>query len=176
MFSLQIKTKERVFSMVKNLSQALLVVGEEDGEVLFKVGKNESISIRNERQTNSDKYYSPSVVIKGRFIKVMWEEKEVVDMLIAYPSTYLALAVMKRYLVSNCNVLLKNGKKYKCVDLAEDLGITRQSASTHINRLKELNILGEVETVKGVLYCINPNYYIVGEKVPQNVLDVFNKK
>lgn len=171
-----VKFNERVCSMVNNLGQTLLVIGEQDGEILFKVGKNESINIRNKKQTNSDKYYSANVKIKGRFVKVMWEEREVVDMLIKYPSTYMALAVMKRYLVTNYNVLLKNGKKYKCSDLAKDLGVSRQSASTHINKLKELNILGEVETTKGKLYCINPYYYIVGEEVPQNILNVFEKQ
>lgn len=161
--------------MVNDLGQKLLVITEQDGEILFEVNENESVNIRSEKQTKNDKYYSPPIKIKGRFIKTMWNEKEVVDMLIKFPATYLALGVMKRYIVSNYNVLLKDGKKYKGVDLARDLGVSRQSASSHIAKLKELNILAEVKTNKGVLYCINPKYYLMGDSVPENVEKAFEK-
>lgn len=161
--------------MINNTGQRLLVITEECGEVLFKINQNEKITIRSELQQQNDKIYAQMVNFKkGRFIKVMIEEKEVVDKLKDFPATYLALNIMKRYIVYNYNVLMKNNKKYKIVDLAEDMGISRQMASRHIQRLKELNIIQEVETAnKGKLFAINPNYYFAGTQLPQPIVDAF---
>lgn len=162
--------------MINGTGQKLLIITEQDGEILFKVEKDEIINIRSKLQAKNDKFYSPKIKInKGRFIKVMFKEEEVVKKFIKSPSTYLALNIMKKYLVTNYNVLTKNGKKYKCVDLAKDMGITRQSASIHIKRLEKENLIAEVSTNKGILFAINPEYYLVGDEVPQIILDAFNK-
>ncbi len=107
----------------------------------------------------------------------MFTEKKVRDMLKDNTATYFALNVMRDYLVPNFNVLLKNGKKFKGVDLAEEMGITRQAAMVHIKKLKELNIIAEVETEnKGKLWAINPDYYFLGEECPEAVLKAFERK
>lgn len=163
--------------MLNDTGQRLFIVTEQDGEVLFKVENGESVNVRSVAQTKNDRFYSPKskINIRGKFIKVMDREKEVVDMFIKSPTTYLALNVMKRYIVANSNVLLKGGKKYKCIDLAEDLGITRQMASIHINKLKECNLIAEIETNKGKLLAINPYYYFRGDEVPDNIAELFSQ-
>ena len=163
--------------MINNTGQKLIVVTEQDGEVLFKIENGESLNIRSVQQTKNDKYYSPKIKIniKGRFTKVMDKEKEIVDKLIKFPSTYIALSIMRRYIVPNYNVLMKDGKKYKCVDLAQDMNITRQMAAKHIAKLKQENILSEIETNKGKLMVLNPYYYFKGDEVPKLVLDAFDK-
>lgn len=152
------------------------LVTEKDGEVLFDIKPGESLNIRSVAQTKSDKLYSPMIQFKkGRFIKVMIEEKEVVDKLKKSPATYMALNIMKRYITPNYNVLLKpDGKKYKCVDLAKDMDISRQMAARHLKELQKLNLIQEVETAnKGTLWAINPNYYFMGNEIPQKVVNAF---
>lgn len=164
--------------MVNNTGQRLLVVTEKDGEILFGIKQGESLNVRSVKQTKNDKYFANTIKvnIKGTFVKAMDKEQEVIEMLKKYPSTYLAINIMKRYLVKDYNVLLKDNKKYKAVDLAKDMGISRQSAGVHIAKLKELNLLGEVDTNKGRLFCLNPHYYLRGECARQAVVDVFDKK
>ena len=77
--------------------------------------------------------------------------------------------------MADCNLLVKDGKKYKCVDLAQDMNITRQMAAKHIAKLKQENILSEIETNKGKLMVLNPYYYFKGDEVPKLVLDAFDK-
>lgn len=162
--------------MINDTGQKLLIVTENDGEILFKVEKGETLNIRSVKQTNSDKYYSPMIEInKGkRFIKTMVvEESKIIEKLKDFPSVYMALNVMKKYLVKNYNVLLKNDKKYKIVDLAEEMGVSRQMASIYIKKLKELNLVAEIETNKGKVYAINPSIYFNGNEIPQRVYDIF---
>lgn len=162
--------------MVNNTGQNLFVVTEEDGEILFKINQNESFSIKSEKQLKKDRLYSQRVKITGRFIKTMDKEKELVEMLLDSPSTYMAISIMKRYIITNYNVLVKDGIRYRVQDLACDMKISRQMASCHIKKLKDLNVVGEIETDRGKLFCINPKYYFRGEEVPKSVLDVFNKE
>lgn len=110
----------------------------------------------------------------GNYITITKSEKKLIELLKGSSSTYAAVNIMKHYLVSNYNVLIKDGRKYKATDLAEDMGITRQMATIHINKLKALNVLGMIETDKGKLYCLNPQYYFKGTEVPQSVLDIFD--
>lgn len=162
--------------MINNTGQRLLVVTEQDGEILFGIKQGESLNVRSVKQTKNDKYFANTIKvnIKGTFVKVMDKEQQVIEMLKKYPSTYLAINIMKKYLVKEYNVLLKDNKKYKAVDLAKDMEISRQSAGVHIAKLKELNLLGEIETNKGRLFCLNPYYYLRGEKASEQVVKLFD--
>lgn len=163
--------------MVNDTGQRLYVVGSVDGEIFFDVQEGESINVRSIAQTQSDKYFSPQVKIniKGRFLKVMDKEKELIETLKKYPSTYMAIHIMAKYL-SQSNLIIKNGKKFKQKDLAEELGITRQMVSIHINRLKEMNVIAEVPTNRGNYWAINPDYFCRSDTIPQIVYDTFHKK
>ena len=143
--------------------------------IIADIDFKEKITVRSALQTSRDKYYSPKVKLTGVFIKSMNNEKKLIELLKGNSSTYMAVNIMKHYLVSNYNVLIKDGRKYKATDLAEDMGITRQMATIHINKLKSLNVLGMIDTDKGKLYCLNPHYYFKGTEVPQSVLDIFDK-
>ena len=59
--------------MLNDTGQRLFIVTEQDGEVLFKVEKGESVNVRSVAQTKNDKFYSPKskINIRGKFIKVM---------------------------------------------------------------------------------------------------------
>lgn len=163
--------------MVNNTGQEWRIISADDGELLTTVYNGESISIRSAKQVENDKYYSKKVRIKGGFIKVMKDEKNVVNALMNYPATYLALNVMKRHLEYNTNLLVKeDGSKYKGVDLAEEMGITRQSAMLHFKRLKEHNLIAEVEMKRGKYWAINPCYYLYGDSVIERVLKAFDIK
>lgn len=115
------------------------------------------------------KIVSPQNVIRE------FNEEEILKLLKNNISTYFALGVLKLKMNKD-NILFKNGKKYKAVDLARDMNITRQWASSHISKLKELNVIAEIETNKGKLIVMNPNYYHRGEDVEQRVYDLFENK
>lgn len=68
---------------------------------------------------------------------------------------------------------MKNGKKYTQLNLSKDMGVSRQMANTHFKRLKELGIIAEVFTTKGKLMAVNPNVCMVGESVPERIIELF---
>ena len=160
--------------MINNTGQKLFVMTEQDGEVLFKVNEGESFNIRSVAQTANDKYYSPNkIYIKGKFTKVMDRNEEVIEKLGKNYGAYVALHHLVKYLVPNYNVVMKNGKKYKLIDLANAMGISRQMAGKYIGQLKEINVLSEIETNKGICYAINPSYYLRGETANERVIKLF---
>lgn len=83
-----------------------------------------------------------------------------------YLTTFMALFKMLDYLNFESNFLIKDGRPYRCADLARDLGITRQSASEHIHRLEKENLLRVLQTDKGNVFVVNPNYIFEGKKPP----------
>lgn len=163
--------------MINNTGQELLIITAEDGELIMTVHDNEAVNVRSVKQAENDKYYSPKIKLRvGRFVKVMDKEKEVLKKLVKYPSTYFALNIMKAYLSFNNNLVVKDGKKYRCIDLAEEMEITRQMASIHLKRLQEMNFIAEVPTNRGRYWAINPDYYRRGDEIPKVVYDAFDKK
>ena len=163
--------------MINKTGQRLLVVTEQDGEVINFVNEGETINVRSKKQTEQDKFYAQKVKLNaGRLITVMEKEKEVIKKLVKYPSTYFALSILKCYIQFNTNLIVKEGKKYRCIDLANEMGITRQMASIHLKRLEELNFIAEVPTNRGMFWAINPNYYRKGDEIPKLVYDAFQNK
>ena len=133
-----------------------------DNEKSQKIGKFKDVSVNR---------------ISGRFIKTMPKEQQIVYLLASNPSIYLALNVMKFYLQPNSNVLLKNGKKYGSMRLAEDMNVTRQTSGVYIRKLKELNIIAEVDMGrKGKYLAINPYIYLAGDYVPTEIVRLFKNK
>ena len=71
----------------------------------------------------------------------------------------------------------QNGKKYKVSDLAKDMNITRQTAGLHFKKLKDANIIAEVDMgKKGTFWAINPYYYLYGDGVPERIAKLFENK
>lgn len=119
----------------------------------------------------------PMTRIKDRFIKVMPAEQRFLSEFQKNPATLVALNYLKLYLVPNFNILIKDDKKYSISKLARDMGITRQSASCHIKRLKELNIVADYEYGnKGKYLAINPYCYLAGDYVPNEIVRLFERK
>lgn len=160
--------------------QRLGIVDLETGEIEYEKKDGEKICIRSEKQVENDKYFSPMTTLNAwkQFVKVMDIEEEVLEICKEHTASYYALNIMKRYIKFNSGILVKKKKKYKIVDLADDMGITRQMASLHFNFLKENNLIAEVPTTKGMYWAINPNYYFRGEEVPEALVKIFenNKK
>ena len=166
--------------MMRNDSGSrLLVVVEETGETIDIIDKGEGYNVRSAEQVNHDQDFKVKkfVSIRGKFVKMMEEEQELIDRYLKKPSVYLAYCKMKKYLVPNYNVLLKNGKRYKVADLAEDLQVSRQMASLYVRDLKNDNVICEIETHnKGFLFAINPWYACNGEKCDELVVKAFEKQ
>lgn len=162
--------------MANIVEQDMFLVGKETGEVITEISSGEKVTIRSIKQAENDKEWSPFKKITGRFVKSMENEKEILEMFIDSPATYLALNILKWNLQINSNILMKNGKKYKVVDLAKDMGITRQSAGVHFKKLKDANLIQEFQYGnKGAYWAMNPNYYLSGEGVPLKIYKLFEK-
>lgn len=172
--------KVGLLPMMRNDSGSrLLVVVEETGETIDIIDKGEGYNVRSAEQVNHDQDFKVKkfVSIRGKFVKMMEEEQELIDRYLKKPSVYLAYCKMKKYLVPNYNVLLKNGKRYKVADLAEDLQVSRQMASLYVRDLKNDNVICEIETHnKGFLFAINPWYACNGEKCDELVVKAFEKQ
>lgn len=163
--------------MVNNTGQDITLF-DAFGEFFISVKDGEEISVRSKKQVAYGKFLLPRVKInkKGRFVKVMDKEKEVKKRLLKYPATYMALSILRDYISPSTNLIMKNGMKYRCNMLAEEMGITRQMASIHFKRLQEYNLIAEVETPRGMYWAINPTYYCCSDEIPQKVVDAFDKK
>ncbi len=157
------------------VSEDSFIVGNKNGEIFAKLDKGMVINVRTSEQAKNDKFYSPEVTIPKKFIKTMVDEKDVAKMLIGTPTTYVVLGIIKSYLVPNQNYLMKDGKKYKPIDLAREIGISAQASSKHFKILEKLNIISEYEIKSGKVWAMNPNYYLSGATVPKKVLDLFQK-
>lgn len=163
--------------MSKGVGQDMHLIASATGELIDTIKAEDRFSIRRKGQVENDTYWSPPIKMQGRFVKAMEREDEIIDMLKDSPAIYLALNKMKKYLQINDNTLMKNGKKYKTSDLAEDLNICRQTASLYIKKFKDKNIIAELDKgKKGKFLVINPNYYLAGDSVPAKTLKLFEKQ
>ena len=112
-------------------------------------------------------------------VKMDWKadfysnDEDVVNQLIKYPSTYIAISILRRYMCSD-NVVRKGNRRFRCNDLAKELGVSRQMANIHLKRLREINVIKDVE-INGVDFvAINPYYYFRGDEIPDNIAELFN--
>lgn len=161
------------------LEEDVSLVSRETGEIFGDIRKGESINIRSVAQAENDKYWSPKRKSNGRFIKIMEaEKKEVALKFTGKPATYLAFHIMSMNVQMNTNLVVReDGKKYRIVDLAKEMGITRQSASVHIKKLQEANLIAEMEVKgKGNYWVVNPNYCLASSEIPENVYRIFEKR
>ena len=152
------------------------VVGKKNGEIITEIDKGMVINVRTNEQAKNDKFYSPDLTIPKKFVKVMVDEKNIAKMLIGCPTTYVVLGIIKSYLVPNQNYLMKDGKKYKPIDLAREIGISAQAASRHFKILEKANLISECEIRSGKVWTMNPYYYMAGITVPKRVVNLYNKK
>lgn len=158
------------------LSEDVYLVSKTTGEVVGDINEGESLSVRSVAQVENDKYWSQQVVITKKFTKMMHDMSGLAVKFTSNPMTLLALIVMAKYLVPNQNVLKKDGKKYKIVDLAKELGVSAQACGVHFKILKQANLIAEYKSKNGNVWAINPNFCMAGQTVPKNILKLFEKK
>ena len=151
------------------------VIDRKNGEIVAEIDKGMVINVRTSEQAKNDKFYSPDAIISKKFVKVMLDESEVAKQFLCSPTTYVVLNIMKRYLVPNQNYLMKDGKKYKPIDLAREIGISAQASSRHFKILEKANLICKYKIKSGIVWAMNPNYYLSGATVPKRVLDLFQK-
>lgn len=156
--------------------QGAVLVDKATGEVMVNINDGFNINIRSPAQVENDKYWSPRIKIKGRFVKAMIDnEDKVFEMLKELPAVYMAFNRLKKYLQINENTVMKDGHKYKTSDLAEEMGVSRQMACFYIRKLKELNLIAELDNGrKGKVLVVNPEIYLAGVEVPMKTLKLFD--
>lgn len=158
--------------------QGAVLVDKATGEVIVDIDDGFNVNVRSPAQTENDKYWSPMIKIKGRFVKVMVDNEErVFEMLKGFPAVYVAFNRIKKYLQINENTVMKDGRKYKTSDLAEEMGVSRQMACFYIRKLKELNLIAELDNGrKGKVLVVNPEIYLAGVEVPMRIKKLFERK
>ena len=158
--------------------QGAFLVDKATGEVIVDIDDGFNVNVRSPAQTENDKYWSPREKIKGRFVKVMVDNEErVFEMLKGLPAVYMAFNRLKKYLQINENTVMKDGRKYKTSDLAEEMCVRRQMACFYIRKLKELNLIAELDNGrKGKVLVVNPHIYLAGVEVPMKTLKLFENK
>ena len=163
----------------KGEGEELGIVNLNTAEILHRIKEDERIRIYNKKQVKRNKYYSKPIEVNTNkpFIKCMIDRLDkTIDELSKSSSTFLALNILALYICPTDNLVKidRENTKYKIKDLAAKMGITRQQASAHIKKLKELNIVAEVEMANGKFYAINPEYYCRNTKIPERVLNAFD--
>lgn len=162
---------------INNTGQRLRVVGEEDGVVYDTIEKGDGFNHRSKAQVENDKHYSQLIPTKGRFVKLMLEASHVAKVFKDEPSVMLAMIIMAEYISRDQNKILKDGKKYKPSDLARDMGVTRQTASSYFKKLQKSNMIAEmVLRNKRKVWVANPEFFTVSESLPRNVFRLFEKR
>ena len=77
--------------------QGAVLVDKATGEVIVDIDDGFNVNVRSPAQTENDKYWSPMIKIKGRFVKVMVDNEErVFEMLKGLPAVYVAFNRMKK--------------------------------------------------------------------------------
>ena len=147
----------------KGEGEELGIVNLNTAEILHRIKEDERIRIYNKKQVKRNKYYSKPIEVNTNELSKS-------------SSTFLALNILALYICPTDNLVKidRENTKYKIKDLAAKMGITRQQASAHIKKLKELNIVAEVEMANGKFYAINPEYYCRNTKIPERVLNAFD--
>lgn len=159
------------------LNEDVFLVSKTTGEVVGDIREGESLNVRSVAQVENDKFWSQQVVISKKFTKTTHDLSEnVVRFFKSNPMTFLAFTAMIRFLVPNQNVLMKDGRKYKIVDLAKELGVSAQACGVHFKILEQANLIAKYETKSGKVWAVNPNYCMAGQTVPKNIVRLFERK
>lgn len=141
----------------------------------LKERTDEKYNIEKEVKIYVPADYETVKISNTNYIKEFEKTNELLDLLRDYPSTFYAINIMKHYLVKDFNILVKNGKKFSAITLARQMDISRQASSSYFKKLKELNIIKSVKVDKyGVVFAVNPNYYLNGTSVPKEIYDLFD--
>lgn len=169
---------------VRNRTNKDLTLYDENKVPYMTIPRKGKAKSYTEDQIESQKEYASRVQEKRFFVKCMIEEEKVIELLKDDLKTYYALNILKHFLKPDHNVIVKvvrdeNGNKktvkYTADDLGFALGKSRQTGSYHIRRLIELNIIQPIKTKEyGKCFAINPEYYMNGTYVPQEIYDLFD--
>lgn len=148
-----------------------------NGELISVIKPQEKVSIRSAAQTMNDKNYSPQVKTQGCFIKVMIvDERSLIENLMQYPKTYVAWGILRLHISSDNRIMKRTDKgndRYKVVDLAKEMKISKQAAFLHIKKLKELNAISECTFDKKKYLVANPYCCQKGITIPMKILNLF---
>lgn len=107
---------------------------------------------------------------------LMNNSKDVIDKLSNSHTAFYALIILCKYLLADYNLLVKDGRKFKIMDLADEMGIVRQRASDYMKRLKNENLVCEIETSTGKYWAVNPYYFCNGSGCDERVIKAFEKQ
>lgn len=156
------------------------VYNETTGEIEYRLKQGEIWRSYNKKEQRRNKFYSPNVKINQNkeFAKCMLDKLEVLTKEFNKKSgAFLALNVMVLHICPEDNCIKLDNKKirYKLKDLADEMKISRQQASTYMKQLKDLNVVQEIEMYDGMFYAINPEYYCRSSEVPERILKAFDR-
>ena len=160
--------------------QHLGLYDEETGEKIYGLKDGEEARVYTKKERKVHKFYSPPIKINQNkeFAKCMLDKLEILTKEFNKKSgAFLALNVMVLHICPEDNCIKLDNKKirYKLKDLANEMKISRQQASTYMKQLKDLNVVQEIEMYDGMFYAINPEYYCRSSEVPERILKAFDR-
>lgn len=103
-------------------------------------------------------------------------ERDIIEELMQYPKTYVAWGILRLHISIDNRIVKytsKGEERYRIVDLAEEMGISRQAALMHINKLKELNAIVEAVIDNKKYFVANPYCCQKNSTVPKKIIDLF---
>ena len=165
--------------MINDSGENIALIGSKSGEYFGEIRPGEKINIRSVVQQRRDKWFGGHKVvsIRGTFKKMISENlDDVLNRLKDSHTAFYALIILCKYLLTDYNLLVKDGRKFKIMDLADEMGIVRQRASDYMKRLKNENLVCEIETSMGKYWAVNPYYFCNGSGCDERVVKAFEKQ
>lgn len=96
--------------------------------------------------------------------ETFYELDNAVDYFKGNGGCFVAYTCLKRHLRPNTNLITKeDGGKYGATSLAEEMGISRQMATTYLKTLREKQIVKDRKTDNGKYLVMNPEFCYYGE-------------
>lgn len=160
-----------------NTGQRLHLFGELDGVLYDTIEEGEGYNHRSKAQVKNDKNYSQHEQIVGGFVKMMIPAARIAKEFKGEGNVVIAMMTMAEYISRDQNKILRDGKKYKPNDLARDMNITRQTASSYFKKLEKANMIREmVMQNKRKVWVANPEFFTVSKSLPRSIFRLFEKR
>lgn len=159
--------------------QPIILITKEDGVVLgVEIPKGYSVDMLSQAEVLRRKLYKPAKYksIQGQFVKMFTTTKQLAEKFKDYDESFRAITYLIEYIQPKSNILMKGERKWQKKDLADDMGVKRQTAYRYIDKMIEEQLLKQITILgKGKVWVANPYYFENGEDTIEEVVATFSK-
>lgn len=189
------KKEKNCLREVYNRTDEDLPLYDKNGVHYLTVPAHSKTYNKTEKQVQQSRDFYRRYIPEGEFTKVykrkfmeLYEELKGKYTVNKANAIVASVNVLISYLKYDMNILLikdDNGKKCKddkgmrkftAIDLANIMGVERQTASNYMKAMKEAKILATANIKPyGKVFAMNPNIHICGTSVPENIINLFRE-